>query len=185
MSSKYTRYASINRLVLTGVSVFAAGLSAVPATADERELEEVIITATLMDSDASRISATTLTDKDVEARGAAHFEDLLTLVPNMSASSGASRQRFFQIRGIGERSQFIEPVNPSVVLLQDGVDISGLGGALTSFDTAQIDILRGPQGAIMGAGALAGLINVETATPSVATELNVAVGLENYGGRRL
>ena len=171
--------------MLTGVSFFAAGLSAVPSTADERELEEVIITATLMDSDVSRISATTLTDKDVEARGAAHFEDLLTLVPNMSASSGASRQRFFQIRGIGERSQFIEPVNPSVVLLQDGVDISGLGGALTSFDTAQIDILRGPQGAIMGAGALAGLINVETATPSAATELNVAMGLENYGGRRL
>ena len=112
----------------------------------------------------------------MEARGAAHFEDLLTLVPNMSASSGASRQRFFQIRGIGERSQFIEPVNPSVVLLQDGVDISGLGGALTSFDTAQIDILRGPQGAIMGAGALAGLISVETATPSAATELNVAMG---------
>ena len=185
MSSKYNRYASINRLVLTGVSVFAAGLSAVPATADERELEEVIITATLMDSDVSRISATTLTDKDVEARGAAHFEDLLTLVPNMSASSGASRQRFFQIRGIGERSQFIEPVNPSVVMLQDAVDISGLGGALTSFDTAQIDILRGPQGAIMGAGALAGLISVETATPSAATELNVAMGLENYEGRRL
>ena len=45
-----------------------------------------------------------------------------------------------------------EPINPSVVLLQDGIDISGLGGALTSFDTAQIDILRGPQGVIMGAG---------------------------------
>ena len=185
MSSKYNENISIKRLALTCVSIFAAGLSAVPATADERELEEVIITATLMDSDVSRISATTLTDKDMDARGAAHFEDLLTLVPNVSASSGASRQRFFQIRGIGERSQFIEPVNPSVVLLQDGVDISGLGGALTSFDTAQIDILRGPQGAIMGAGALAGLISVETATPSAATELNVAMGLENYGGRRL
>ena len=184
LSSKH-QHKSINRLVLTGISIIAAGLSAVPAIADQRELEEVIITATLMDNDVSRISATTLTDRDMYARGAAHFEDLLTLVPNLSASSGASRQRFFQIRGIGERSQFIEPINPSVVLLQDGVDISGLGGALTNFDTAQIDILRGPQGAIMGAGALAGLISVETATPSDASELNVAMGLENYGGRRL
>ena len=57
----------------------------------------------------------------------------------------------------------LSPSIPQSCLLQDGVDISGLGGALTSFDTAQIDILRGPQGAIMGAGALAGLINVETA----------------------
>ena len=185
LSSKYNRYLSINRLVLAGVSIVAAGLSAVPAGANERELEEVIITATLMDSDVRRVSATTLSENDMTARGATHFEDLLTLVPNTSASAGASRQRFFQIRGIGERSQFIEPINPSVVLLQDGVDISGLGGALTNFDTAQIDILRGPQGAIMGAGALAGLISVETQTPSDATGINVAMGLENYGGQRL
>ena len=186
MPSKYHRYVLPQvRLLLAGVGVLVTGLSTLSASANERELEEIIITATLMESDVSRVSATSLTESDVTARGAAHFEDLLTLVPNISASSGASRQRFFQIRGIGERSQFIEPINPSVVLLQDGVDISGLGGALTSFDTAQIDILRGPQGAIMGAGALAGLISVETTTPSDATELNVAMGLENYGGRRL
>ena len=185
MSSKYNQCVSTTRRVLTGISMFAAGLLAVPAGADERELEEIIITATLMDSDVNHISATILRESDMAARGAAHFEDLLTLVPNLSASSGASRQRFFQIRGIGERSQFIEPINPSVVLLQDGVDISGLGGALTNFDTKQINVLRGPQGAIMGAGALAGLISVETVTPSDATELNVAMGLENYGGRRL
>ena len=185
MPSKYHRYVLPQvRLLLAGMGVLVTGLSTLSASANERELEEIIITATLMESDVSRVSATSLTERDVTARGAAHFEDLLTLVPNISASSGASRQRFFQIRGIGERSQFIEPINPSVVLLQDGVDISGLGGALTSFDTAQIDILRGPQGTIMGAGALAGLISVETTTPSDATELNVAMGLENYGGRR-
>jgi len=160
LSSKYNQCVSTTRRVLTGISMFAAGLLAVPAGADERELEEIIITATLMDSDVNHISATILRESDMAARGAAHFEDLLTLVPNLSASSGASRQRFFQIRGIGERSQFIEPINPSVVLLQDGVDISGLGGALTNFDTKQINVLRGPQGAIMGAGALAGLISV-------------------------
>lgn len=167
------------------LSTLAAALTALPAGADQRQLEEVVITATLMDSDVSRLSATTLTESDMTARGAAHFEDLLTLVPNISASSGSSRQRFFQIRGVGERSQFIEPVNPSVVLLQDGVDISGLGGALTSFDTAQIDVLRGPQGAIMGAGALAGLISIETQTPSDSTDLRIAMGVENHGGRRL
>jgi iron complex outermembrane receptor protein len=186
LPSKYQRYVSSqNRLLLVSLSTLGAALSALPAGADEGQLEEVVITATLMDSDVSRLSATTLTESDMTARGAAHFEDLLTLVPNISASSGSSRQRFFQIRGVGERSQFIEPVNPSVVLLQDGVDISGLGGALTSFDTAQIDVLRGPQGAIMGAGALAGLISIETQTPSDSTDLRIAMGVENHGGRRL
>lgn len=154
-------------------------------TAAATDLEEIVITAALMKNDINHLSATSLTEYDMRARGAAHLEDLLTLIPNISGSSGASRQRFFQIRGIGERSQFIEPINPSVVLLQDGVDISGLGGALTSFDTAQIDVLRGPQGAIMGAGALAGLIHIETQSPTDTADLNIAMGLENYGGRRL
>lgn len=185
MPLKYTRYFPLKGPLVVGAGIVAAVLASVPAGANENRLEEVVIKATLMESDVTRVSSTTLTQSDITARGAVHFEDILTLVPNISASSGASRQRFFQIRGIGERSQFIEPINPSVVLLQDGIDISGLGGALTSFDAAQIDILRGPQGVIMGAGALAGLISVETRTPSDSTELDIAVGLENYGGRRL
>ena len=147
-------------------------------------LEEVVVSATLMRSDTNRVSASSLDNADIMLRGAAHFEDLLTAVTNVSASAGASRQRFFQIRGIGERSQFIEPINPSVVILQDGVDISGLGAALTTFDTAQIDVLRGPQGSLMGAGALAGLINVTTSTPTNKTEAFMGFGIEGYGGRR-
>ena len=152
--------------------------------AQEPALEEVVITAALMASDGNRVSTSSLGNAEKTLRAAVHFEDLLTVIPNVSASAGASRQRFFQIRGIGERSQFIEPINPSVVILQDGVDISGLGAALTTFDTAQIDVLRGPQGSLMGAGALAGLINVTTSTPTNKTEALVGFGIENYGGRR-
>ena len=152
--------------------------------AQESALEEVVITAALMASDGNRVSTSSLGNAEQTLRAAVHFEDLLTAIPNVSASSGASRQRFFQIRGIGERSQFIEPINPSVVILQDGVDISGLGAALTTFDTAQIDVLRGPQGSLMGAGALAGLINVTTTAPTDKTEALVGVGIESYGGRR-
>lgn len=137
-----------------------------------------------MASDTYRVSTSTLGDAEQTLREAIHFEDLLTAIPNVSASAGASRQRFFQIRGIGERSQFIEPINPSVVILQDGIDISGLGAALTTFDVAQIDVLRGPQGSLMGAGALAGLINVTTSTPTNKTKALVGFGIENYGGSR-
>ena len=152
--------------------------------AQEPALEEVVISAALMASDGNRVSTSSLGDAEKSLRAAVHLEDLLTVIPNVSASAGASRQRFFQIRGIGERSQFIEPINPSVVILQDGVDISGLGAALTTFDTAQINVLRGPQGSLMGAGALAGLIDVITSGPKHKAEALVGLGIENYGGRR-
>ena len=179
----------VNRFSLTRCfALSAAALVQIPMVSAqplERVIEEVVVTGTLMSSDAGRLSSTTIDASDVRSRGAAHFEDVLTAIPNVSASAGASRQRFFQIRGIGERSQFIEPINPSVVILQDGVDISGLGAALTTFDTTRIDVLRGPQGSIMGAGALAGLIAAQTQTPVKQTKASLAFGLESHGGERV
>ena len=178
----------VNRFSLTRCfALSAAALVQIPMVSAqplERVIEEVVVTGTLMSSDADRLSSTTIDASDMRSRGAAHFEDVLTAIPNVSASAGASRQRFFQIRGIGERSQFIEPINPSVVILQDGVDISGLGAALTTFDTTRIDVLRGPQGSIMGAGALAGLIAAQTQTPVKQTKASLAFGLESHGGER-
>ena len=147
-------------------------------------LEEIVVTATLIGEPSAPISASVLTERSHRLRGAAHFEDLVTLVPNLTSSSGASRNRFFQIRGIGERSQFVEPVNPSVGILLDGIDLSGAGGALTLYDLSQAEVLRGPQGTLMGANALAGLIALKSQRTD--SQINAAsVGMENYGGRRL
>ena len=112
-----------------------------------------------------------------------HLDELLSRAVNVNLTSGASRARFIQIRGIGERSQFVEPLNPSVGLLVDGVDLSGLGGAATLFDVQQVEVLRGPQGTLYGANALAGLINVVTpdATEDLSGFLQIDGG--NYGAR--
>ena len=147
-------------------------------------LEEVTVTATLLSAGTAPISATVLTEQIQSRRGAAHLEDVITLAPNVTASSGASRSRFFQIRGIGERSQFVEPVNPSVGILLDGIDLSGTGGALTLFDIQQVEVLRGPQGTLMGANALAGLIGVKSRS-TTSTARDIAIGVEDKGGYRL
>jgi outer membrane receptor protein involved in Fe transport len=147
-------------------------------------LEEVTVTATLLNTGVAPVSATLLTEHIQSRRGAAHLEDVITLAPNVAASSGASRSRFFQIRGIGERSQFVEPVNPSVGILLDGIDLSGAGGGLTLFDVQQVEVLRGPQGTLMGANALAGLIAVQSNGVD-SDALDISVGIENKGGYRL
>ena len=82
------------------------------AQESDMALEEVTVTATLLNARTAPVSATVLTEQIQSRRGAAHLEDVITLAPNVAASSGASRSRFFQIRGIGERSQFVEPVIP-------------------------------------------------------------------------
>ena len=63
------------------------------------------------------VSLTQIDSEVIESRGAQHLDDILNLAPNVNMSSGASRGQFFQIRGIGVRSQFAAPINPSVGLL--------------------------------------------------------------------
>ena len=151
--------------------------------AADKEIEEVIVTsdfrnATLLDTAAS---ITIFDDSIIKNRQAKHLEELLNLAPNVNFSSGASRGRFIQIRGIGERSQFIEPLNPSVGILIDGIDFTGIAGAATTMDIKQVEILRGPQGTLYGANALAGLINLTSNQPTenVQGELSLAIGSHN------
>ena len=143
-------------------------LATMNAAADPSSLEEIIVTAEFRDTILQNQPASTsvVTADAIQQHAAQHLEDILSLAPNVNYASGASRARFYQIRGIGERSQFQEPLNPSIGFIIDGIDFSGLGTAGTLFDVEQVEILRGPQGTLHGANALAGLINVRTGTPT-------------------
>lgn len=148
-------------------------------------LEEVIVTAEFRNVSVldTGNSISVISSETIDRREARHLEQVLNLVPNVNYSSGASRGRFIQIRGIGERSQFIEPANPSVGLLVDGIDFSGIGGAATTLDVQQIEIFRGPQGTLFGANALAGLIDMKSNDPSEHFEGNLETSFAEYDTR--
>ena len=154
------------------------------AAAETARLEEVIVTAELRATPLlSQIGSTSIISaQDIREREAQHLEGILALAPNVSFAGGTSRARFFQIRGVGERSQFQEPLNPSIGLVIDGIDFSGLGGAGTLFDVSQVEILRGPQGTLHGANALAGLINIHSGQPEAEPGLRVEAGAAQREG---
>lgn len=152
--------------------------------ASSTALEEIVVSATLRPAHGEQRSITVFDQTAINARSAQHLEELLSAAPNVNSASGASRGRFIQIRGVGERSQFVEPVNASVAMLLDGIDLTGLGAAATTWDIQQIEILRGPQGTLLGANALAGLINLSS-TAADNSGYKLAIGAENNGGSRL
>jgi outer membrane receptor protein involved in Fe transport len=163
--------------------VFSTGF-ALPVVADAI-IDEIIVSAdfrdtTLLDSAAS---ISVIDAEVINQRQAKHLEQVLNIAPNVNFSSGASRGRFIQIRGIGERSQFIEPLNPSVGILIDGVDFTGIAGAATTMDIQQVEILRGPQGTLHGANALAGLINLQSVQPGDNVAGNLSVSLGDYNSQ--
>ena len=160
-----------------------ACLSAAASNAQPDSITEILVTAEFRDTPLQQQGASTsvLTGEELQLRAAQHLEDVLNVAPNVNYASGASRARFFQVRGIGERSQFVEPLNPSIGFIVDGIDFSGLGTAGTLYDVAQIEILRGPQGTLHGANALAGLINVTTMAPQAEPAMSVEATAADYG----
>ena len=153
----------------------------------ETEIHEVVVTADFRDNKLLELSnsVTVINADTIDARGARHLEQLLNVAPNVNFSSGASRGRFFQIRGIGERSQFVDPVNPSVGLIVDGIDFTGLGLSASTLDIEQVEILRGPQGTLYGANALAGLINLKSNDPSSVFTGKVGAEIAEFDSRVL
>ena len=169
----------------TSVSILFAVLNTSVAHAEQ--LDTINITADFRPTsiENSTASVSVVTDEAIDKAGADHAETLLNATPNVNTAGGSSRNRYFQIRGIGERSQFETPINPSVGLFIDGIDLSRSGGGATLFDVDQVEIVRGPQGTRYGANALAGIINIQTAEPTNRSKGKIEVGMGNYGQKSI
>jgi iron complex outermembrane recepter protein len=169
-------------------TAFASALLATCISAHAQSLlEEVVVSADFRQNPLEKVAASiTVLDAELMARrNAQHLEDVLLNAPNVNFASGASRARFFQLRGIGERSQYATPLNPSVGLLIDGIDFTGLGAAAMLYDVEQVEVLMGPQGTRYGSNALAGLINLQTRQPTQTPEFGLQLQRENLNGQGL
>ncbi|NIB44015.1 TonB-dependent receptor [Pseudomaricurvus alkylphenolicus] len=174
----------LNRLALA--LAISAPVAANNTTAVDEELLPVVsVTADFRDIEAfkSSNSITVIDAAAIARRDANHLDQVLNTAPNVNFSAGASRGRFLQVRGIGERSQFKDPLDASVGMIIDGIDYSGIGLAAALLDTKQVEILRGPQGTQFGSSAMAGMVNIQShdASEEFAGQVRASVG--NYNQR--
>ena len=158
--------------ILFTLSLFASSVAAyaqqtnVSNTSDSTpsDIERVVVSGDFRQTTLDQLSAsaTILDQERLRSRQPSHIDSVLNSIPNVNFAAGASRGRFVQIRGIGERSQFAEPINPSVSFIVDEFDFSGLAAAGLIFDTKQLEVYRGPQATLYGTGALAGAVKLSS-----------------------
>ncbi|MGB0375490.1 MAG: TonB-dependent receptor plug domain-containing protein, partial [Opitutales bacterium] len=72
------------------------------------ELPDYIVTGTLWDTPIQNVSesVTLFSETAIKDRQAIHFQDLVNAIPNLTVTGGNNRSRYFQLRGLGENSQF-------------------------------------------------------------------------------
>jgi len=139
--------------------------------------KEIIIRAGLKEESLQRSTAsvTVIDAISIKRTDGSHFHDVIGSIPNFNAAGGTSRPRYFQIRGIGERSQYFAegPPNFSVGFVMDDIDLSGMGMAGFLYDLEQIEVFKGPQSTIFGPNALAGLISLRSKEPNQSFTANI------------
>ncbi|MFL2714806.1 MAG: TonB-dependent receptor [Gammaproteobacteria bacterium] len=152
-----------------------------------KNIEEVIVKGEFREKSISEedSSISIISSETIKSKAIKHFQQLSYLVPNLNYAGSDSRARYFQIRGIGERSGYQGTPNSSVGFLIDDIDYSGQGGIATLFDVDQVEVFRGPQGSRTGANALAGLIYIKTKDPTDKFEGTSEITLGDYGTQNL
>jgi len=163
------------------LSLFAAAV-VTTAFAEEVTLDPIVVGADFREHKLSQTigSVSVLDEADLADKSSESLPEVIGSLPNVNFTAGASKAKYIQIRGIGERSQFETPVTPSVGLIIDGIDFSRLTLGATLFDIKQIEVLRGPQGTTFGANGMAGVINIESNEPTKETEGHIEATAGNY-----
>lgn len=163
-----------------GVAVAALlGLPAPAQAADPASLPTVTVTANKRPqaSGATDSSVLVRSGADLEEAGVRTITDLEKVFPGLHISArGSSTYANVSIRGMSSPDFY----NPAVQVYVDGVpqDPATLSQALTNVD--RVEVLKGPQGSLYGAGAYGGVINIITRRPETA-RTTVSAGLSTAG----
>ncbi len=174
--------------ILTTSIIASYALLNTPAFAEETTtLDPIVVSADFREQNLSQVtnSISIIGEEDIYDKSSQSFVETIASVPNVNFSSGASKAKYIQIRGIGERSQFVTPINPSVGIMVDGIDFSQSALGVTLFDVKQIEVLRGPQGTTFGANGMAGVINVESNDPTNDTNGHIEATVGNYNTKAI
>ena len=156
--------------------------AAAPAAAAAEPVGEVIVNARQREESLQRVPAqvTAFTAQTIATKGIEMPRDFIQSTPNVTLvetqNAGTS---FVVIRGISQARNS----EPSVAVVVDGVpETQPAQFNQELVDIQQIEVLKGPQGALYGRNAIGGAILITTKQPTDHWEGRVTAGYESGPG---
>jgi len=177
------------KLGLIGAAV-AAALASAPAPAQDatpsstEEIDEILVTARRRSETFRDVPMTVnvFTAETIKSAGIERPGDFIARVPNMTlVETQNAGNAFVTVRGISQARNS----EPSVAVLVDGVlETNPAEFNQDLFDIEQIEVLKGPQGAVYGRNAIGGAIIIRTADPGDEFSGRVKLGYGNENSIR-
>ena len=146
------------------------------AAGDERLADEITVTARRRSESLQEvpIAVTVLTEQDITRAGVRSVGDFANLTAGVTFDNSLSlATNFLSIRGQSQ-AQYGPP--PAAIVTDGVLQITPLQFNVDEFDLQQVEVLKGPQGAIYGRNAIAGAINLTTAKPGDEFQARALVG---------
>ncbi|MDH5830573.1 TonB-dependent receptor [Luteimonas sp. M1R5S18] len=160
------------------------------ATDEAVELDTVLVTANKRVENVREVGAaiTVLNERQLENLGAVSLSDYAAFIPGLQVQNeGSPGLTRVSLRGIAALSS-----GATVATYIDEVPVGSSGiyqGASTlmldllPYDISRIEVLRGPQGTLYGAGAIGGLLKYVTRAPdALGEETRLGFGLRSVRG---
>jgi len=166
-------------------NVMAMAILASIATTSVAEItiEEVVVSARKRAENLQEvpIAVTAFTASQIESAGIQRPADFISLMPNVTMVDSANvGDTQVSIRGIVSTRD----AESTFAYVVDGVLVTNPNGFNEELmDVSQIEVLKGPQGALYGRNAVAGAIIVTTNRPDEEFEGKVKVGAGNNGSK--
>ncbi len=141
-----------------------------PLAAAGMEIEEIVVTARKVDENIqdAPITVNAFTGDQLEDAGVVQTADFVQLVPNVTlAESQTMGTSFLTVRGL---SRVRNGELPVAVVVDDVLVVNSRQFIGQIFDVRQIEVVKGPQGALYGRNASNGAIIITTNPPTSEPE---------------
>ncbi len=147
-------------------------LPRVYAADDAQGLDEIVVTAQKRNELASKvpISISAYDTATIDRMGVRDLKDIIAATPGVEYSLDTGARKIVTIRGMFSRAGSASAgvyIDDIPIQLRIGIlDLVGIGPPKI-FDIDRVEVLRGPQGTLFGAGAQSGAVRFVSAQPSL------------------
>jgi iron complex outermembrane receptor protein len=163
------------------VAAAQAPADAPQAAPQSDQLGDIVVTATRSGAESLQkvpMAISVVNVDQITRSGQGNLSDLAKFTPSLAITEGAPGFNKFNLRGLATGGYVTSDTSdrPLVAVYLDDTPISLQGQTpdLKVYDLDRVEVLRGPQGTLFGAGSMAGTIRFVTAKPDAKSFFGTA-----------